>query len=1090
MHAEAEGRLIMKYLTPIAPLVAALLAAPALAAGGASGIKLKDVQEEKAPKGRSGPADFKAPLSLEITDRETATAKKRDEMIEELKKIIPDMPESEQKADLYFQLAEAYWEKARFESIQEVHEYDEAYAKWNQARQKDRESAGDEPRVSTRRSDAYRKEALGLYNTILERYKDYPRRDEVLFAIAYNQYEIGNKAAALAAYSTLIKQHPTSKLVPDAYVQMGEHYFASNDLRRARAAFQKAVDFRLPKLIGFSLYKLAWCDYNVQDYEAAIDKFKQVIAYSEQQAASQSSSRDRVQLRNEALKDLVLAYAQIDAIDSAIAYLREKTGTRSLEFINRLASTYFESGKYEASIRVYRMLISQEPMSVRAPAWNQKILLAYDKLNKRDRVVSEMKVLVKSYGPQSDWAKANAENKGAVGEAADLAQSALSQLVQDYHHEALKTKNVSTYRLARDIYRDYLETFPKADDAYNLRFLYAETLYALDQWEEAGVQYARVVDENPKGQYTRLASYDAILALEKEVAVSKGKLRRRDLAEGTKIDERARKGRVEETKRKIRRENITKDTGEDPIPELEQKLIAACEKYLQVAPDSKDEQVIRYKVAFTYYDHHHYVEAAKRFGEVILKWPTGSEAQKAADLSLDILNSKEEWLALSDLAYKFRENSKLSKPGSEFYNRVSKLGEGARFKYVMDLFEKKKQLPLAAEEFRKFVQRYPTSEYAPLALYNALVIADQADQLDLAIESAYKLMSDYPKQDDKLAPKVVLSLASAYERSGQIARAVEWFEKYVSRWPDAPNAPDQLFNACLWREGLGEERAAISCWERYLDQYKTRADAPRIAFSLGLLLEKRHRWSDVVEHWHTFRRTYASRATAGQLLLARYKEAMAMRKVNKSDPNVNWILNEVAKGYSGLPESERQGPVQDAVAHARFMGMQKQFEEFLKIHFRYVRQADLVFVLRIKNKRLKSLLDGYTAVIQTGSPLWTEASLTRLGEAYRNFNKGLMAAPMPRGLDADQQDLYRSTLERQALPLEDKAVEAYEKAVETSSRTGLYSEWTTRAQEALLGFKPDAFGEVHKPALVAADPMQGAIAPEPLPKQAGGSGGY
>ena len=38
--------------------------------------------------------------------------------------------------------------------------------------------------------------------------------------------------------------------------QMGEHYFQHNDLARARAAFEKAASFRLPKVYAFAVYKL------------------------------------------------------------------------------------------------------------------------------------------------------------------------------------------------------------------------------------------------------------------------------------------------------------------------------------------------------------------------------------------------------------------------------------------------------------------------------------------------------------------------------------------------------------------------------------------------------------------------------------------------------------------------------------------------------------------------------------------------------------------------------------------------------------------------------------------------------------------
>jgi TolA-binding protein len=1054
---------------------------------GETGIKLKEVKEEAKPvRGRTGPADFKAPVSLE-SDADQATERKRDEMIEQLKQIIPDMPESDSKADLYFQLAEAYWEKSRYVSLQEMKEYEDAYQKWMKAREHGQTTA-EEPKAATRKSDAHRKEALLIYQKILDAHRQYPRRDEVLFAVAYNQYDIGSKRGALEAYHTLVKQYPASKLVPDAYVQLGEHYFAANDLRRARAAYQKAADFKLPKLYGFALYKLAWCDYNVQDYEGSIQKFKEVIAYADAQARAADKSRDRVQLRLEALKDIVLAYAQIDAIDSAISYLREKGGEKGFDYVNRLAATYFDSGKLEASIRVYRLLIAESPRHVRAPAWQQKILLAYDKLNKRDKVLAEMKNLVKGYGPQSEWAKANAEHTGALVEATELAQGALSQLVQDYHQEALKTKSVATYRLARDIYREYLTTFPQAEDAYNLRFLYAETLYALDQWADAAEQYARVVDEGPQGTYRKQAAYDAILALEKEVAVSKGKLRRRELGGATKIDVRRDKGKVEE-KRKISRADVTRESAEQAIPALELKLLAACEKYLSVVPDSKDEQVIRYKAAFIYYDHRHYVEAAKRFGDIILRWPAGAEAQKAADLSLDILNTKEEWLALSELAIKFRDNARLSKPGSDFHRRVSRLGEGARFKYVMDLYEKKKDYPLSAGEFRKFVDSHPTSEYAPLALFNALIIADKADQLDLEIEAGERLMRNHSAAaDPKLLPRVVLALASAYERSAQLAKAIEWSAQYAERWPDDAKAADQLFNAAVWRERLGDDKGALADWQRYLERYKDRSDAANIAFNVGLLHERRKEWRKAAEHWSGYQREYSKPAKAGQLFLARYKEGIALQHSSKADPDVGAILSEVARRYPSLPDAEKAGPPQDAAAHARFLLMEPRFHEFMKIHFNYTRQKDLAFVLKIKNARLKRLIEGYTEVDQIGSPRWSVASLARVGEAYRNFNKGLMDAPMPRGLDAEQQDLYRNTLEQMALPLEDKAVDAFDKAVAIAARAAVYSEWTLRAQDQLRELKPDSFGDIKKPALLASEPQPAAIAPDAA--RSSGSGGY
>ena len=90
---------------------------------------------------------------------------------------------------------------------------------------------------------------------------------------------------------------------------------------------------------------------------------------------------------------------------------------------------------------------------------------------------------------------------------------------------------------------------------------------------------------------------------------------------------------------------------------------------------------------------------------------------------------------------------------------------------------------------------------------------------------------------------------------------------------------------------------------------------------------------------------------------------------------------------------------------------------------------------------------------------------------------------MPRGLDREQQDLYRTTLTNQALPLEDKAVDAFHKAIETSHRTGAYSEWTLRAQDRLREYRPDEVLDRHDAALVSSAAR--SAAPDPAVRGAG-----
>ncbi|MGZ6125987.1 MAG: tetratricopeptide repeat protein, partial [Myxococcales bacterium] len=395
---------------------------------------------------------------------------------------------------------------------------------------------------------------------------------------------------------------------------------------------------------------------------------------------------------------------------------------------------------------------------------------------------------------------------------------------------------------------------------------------------------------------------------------------------------------------------------------------------------------------------------------------------------------------------------------------------------VMQIYEQKKDPARAAREFRAFVARYPQSEHAPKALYDALVIADQAGELDVEIAAGEQLLRDYPGADADILERTVPALGSACARAGRYRDAIRWYELAQRRWPSNPAAADWLYDATVWREGLGDDAGAVQGWQRYLAAYGSRPDAARIAFNLGLILERQKELRRAASQWAAFQRDWAPKATPGQLLLARYRQGLALRALNA--PEARAVLADVPERFARLSAAEKAAPAAiDAAAHARFLAVEPAFDDFVAIRFHSARQADLVAALKAKNARLAKLIAAYGEVVAIGSPRWSEAAFARIGEAYRDFNKGLLEAPLPRRLDAEQQELYRNTLSAQALPLEDKAVEALGKAVEVSRKSGVYSEWVIKAQEVLREYQPDAFGDLRQPAF-ADSALPRAVAPE------------
>jgi TolA-binding protein len=1010
----------------------------------------------KEQKVRQGPASY-AKSKLTAAERDSKADEKRSEEIEELKKIIPKIQDGPQKADLLFQLSELWWEKSKFVYYTEMSDYEGVYQKYTE-----QNNAGvkglHEPKENHRQSDLYRQQAIDLYEKILTDYSSYPRSDEVLFNLAYNLYETDKKKEAIARYWDLIRKFPDSKFVPDAYIQMGEHFFNSNDLERARKAYQKALAFNIPQIYAFALYKLAWCDFNAGAYEEAIHKFQKVVAHQEEaiKGGPHGERKDKVQLKNEALSDMILSWSQLNAVEQARDYYAQHASQKKTHsLMARLANVYFDGGKWDPAVKCYRMIIEENAADPEAPAYQANIVKAYEGQRMRDKVRVELKKLVETYRPTSEWAQANSRNKNALASAYDLTEGSMRELVTDYHQEAQKTKSVATYRLARDIYKEYLDNFPKSDSAYNLRFYYAEILYALLEWEPAAEQYSLTVTADPKGLYSKSAAYNELLSYEKLVQISKGTLQQRELSDNEKIDEKAKKGTIT----RVKQVKAEKAQHEEPIPKWEQALADSCDNYVKLFPGNQDEVVVRYKGAFIYYDHYHFVEAGKRLGEVITKWPTNDLAGKAADLIMDALASQNQVPELNDLAWKFYKNQKLSKPGSKFAMHLMEIIQRTQYQLAKESFDKK-DFETSGKLFLAFVKGFPKSPFAPQALLSAMFGFEHADKLDLAIPEGEQLLREYPTSE--LAIRALDALGHDYERVADFEKAAETYEKYVDKYPNDKKSADSLFNAALWNEGLGQFGKALTLYGKYIKVYKDRKDVPEIQYNLGLIYEKQKDWKDAAKAFDVYAKTYSKDLSSGKVFFAKYKQMEDYRKAGEGgdDKLAVKLGDELLKAYPGLDDSERKDDGNlNGYAQLKFHQLDPLWNRYLAIKFDNPQKIKKE--LKEKLSTLPEVEKAYTGILALGDGDWGIAGLTRIGFAYLDFAKNLTDSPDPKGLTPEQVDMYRSELENRALPLEDKGIEAIEKALQKSSELKVYNEWALKAEDQENKYRPGAYGEIH-----------------------------
>ncbi|HTS82868.1 MAG TPA: tetratricopeptide repeat protein [Myxococcaceae bacterium] len=1026
------------------------------------------------PPERSGPADFR--LDLSDSQREQLTEAKRAELITQLETLVQRFPDdSPRKPDLLFQLGEAYWEKSKALRRAEI------------------EAAGEPSRADHRQSEAARARAMDAYARLLKSFPRYPRRDEVMFSLAYDLEDVGRSEEAAGQYRALLRDFPRSRFAPDAWLELGNRAFDAGALAAAQDAYQHAGRIGSPRVRSYATYKLAWCDFNLGDFEGAREKLARVVD------GSAGGTKPLLELRTEALVDLTRVYVRLDRAEDGLAYFQRNTqGAERRKLVGRLAKALAEAGDLPGALGVYQAALAAEPLAPEAAGWQQAVVQAWDGLHDREKVRVEARKLAGMCHPGTAWWKANAGSPQSLRAGFEEAEEGLRTLVTAYHQEAQRTGSPRTYRLAAEVYQAYLAAFARdadpawtSDHAFDMSFYAAEIAWALGDWRSAAEQYERVVDfrvpdrptarEASDERYRATAAYDAVLAWDRVVDAEHGHAD----AAPTRVDERQGKGG-------LRTRAATAGTTEVALTEAEQRLVAACDRYADRFPDARDVLDIRYQAALVLFERGHTPAALERFAKLIALQPDSDRARQAADLTLNVLETRGDWLALNAKAQEYARNGALARSGTDFARRVGKVAEASRYAWVSDvLHAQQHQDARAAEEFLRFADDYPRSDHAAQALTFAMALLEQQGQLQRAVEVGRRALAEYPGTPLRL--KLAHGLADLSAQLGDFRQAAEASEAFVAAYAraragtDGPRIEPALLEeasgwvapaqgeAGLYWAAVGRTERAIGAYQTYLQRFSDRKDASDVALALGHLQQEAGRLAAAARAFEK-----AEMLAPGGALPRRF-EALGLQLRAWHDAGqpgrVKAVQQRVRQLWAGLsPETRKEPAVVSTYAQVALAAADPLFEQYRRIDFAHARtvKADLAR----KRAALKSLENAYLGVVTTGDAQAGIAALTRIGEAYSDFAAKIRQAPTPPGLTPEDRARYRDELEQLAAPLEQRSLETLEKGLAKAYELGAYGTWTLRAQDDVDALRPGSYPSRTRVALRAPDP---ALPPPPPP---------
>jgi TolA-binding protein len=1055
------------------------------------------LQAAKKPAAAVGPAlDFE---TFRRTVEYSISGKRREEITSLQKLIHLGGGSAEETPQWYFRLAELLWEESQYFFF-EAHRRDDRLIELGtrgDPREIDRLQA--ERRSLEAQQQRLQEQAVALYKAIVARYPKYPRLDEVLFFLAQNLTKRNrNDPEALKAYRALIQRYPQSRYVPDSWMAFGEYYFErankhdrAANLGRALEAYRKAAERQESAIYGYALYKQGWVHYNLGNWSEALELFRSVIFFGEMSTSTVPADR-KLALVKEARKDYVRTYSHVGSAERAYDEFRRVGGEKGWwEMLRSLAGLYFDDGKDRDAVLVYARLIREKPVSVEAPLFQSRIVTCAGRMGRKDAAVAQAHVFVKMLREiEASSEGKDPKNAKFIAEARADAERTLRVLAVQYHNEWKKTRDDPVAGYAAAVYHDYLDVFPNEPPAYEMRFFHAELLYALAQFEDAGAEYERVAladiqaaEAAPKGggaprrpgKFFKDALENAVFAYD---LVAK------------KLDQTERRQHGDPKK---------------PLPmaPARQKLVEACERYLKWQPKGDKWVEVAYKVANIHYRHNRFGEASDLFTRIALDHPGHELAGYSTNLVLDAYNLLGDWRNVSGWAKRFYGNKALLDAHPALKDDLARIIEQSAFK-VIEERERAKDWEAATEEYLAFARDWPNSRLAATALYNASVDQVRAGRLDRAMEIRDGFLRRYP--NDPLAPACLYDNAEAYETIADFEQAAERYERYFAEWrrsrghepkkdgrgkgravrgverrdgaadAAAPayqekKAYDAIINAAVFRAGLRQWAKAEANSLAYLETWPKGADAPRIFLSLADLYAQRGQVSRELSQLEEYQRRYAK--DPDEWLAVQHRMAQRYEKVGNGA--MARRCYEIGLEYYRRQPSRVDDRGLALVAQAMMLALEPDFASYdritLNVTPKYLRGQ-----LQVKARRLSQLEAEYGKIVKLKQAEPAICALYKIGLGYRRFAQALYDNPVPKEIRRDRAlvEEYRALVAQQAEPLERKAIEGFELAMNASRDYGVVNGCAREATAFLVKAKPDRYG----PSPEVVPPIAGAPPPE------------
>jgi tetratricopeptide (TPR) repeat protein len=389
----------------------------------------------------------------------------------------------------------------------------------------------------------------------------------------------------------------------------------------------------------------------------------------------------------------------------------------------------------------------------------------------------------------------------------------------------------------------------------------------------------------------------------------------------------------------------------------------------------------------------------------------------------------------------------------------------------------------AADNYEDFATKFPGEKKATDALGNSIAFRIGLGESDKAIADMDSFVKFYGSRKPQDAAGVFFQMREVYEKDKKFDELAKHLETYLKKW-GAQGGPDRQV---LAHYRLGELAWKASCPKASEDgacleiKRVAATGKQKVIYDLNKKLKKGKKIREA-------KRTQCGPPTSSKILVYDRNKGQAAKATEHFQAVLKiWNKGAAASKITGKDVEARAGLAQTAVAGAAFYLAETQYESFLRIKFpegldfqqpsqydnkkkaeakkKKAEESGKKFAsyLDEKSKSLNKASTMYLDVFGMKQAQWTIASSARVGQLYSDFVGQLYTAEIPKDLKEQDEwgnrprEIFCDALVDKAEPIENKAVEGFEKCLKAATDYSWYNEWSRLCERELNQMKPTEY---------------------------------